>query len=77
MEILERKNFRRRLEIAEKRQIFFKVSSHHNRVMMIRKYMTSTELDQALPVIKPDVEVLKNPNPDTIQTTWIGFRINR
>jgi len=34
--------------------------------------MTPSELDEALPVVKPDAEALKNPDPERIQTTWIG-----
>jgi N-acyl-phosphatidylethanolamine-hydrolysing phospholipase D len=34
--------------------------------------MTSEQLDQVLPVVKPDPKQLSNPDPDAIQTTWIG-----
>ena len=38
-----------------------------------RKLFTREQLDKCIPVVKPDMNALKNPDPNDIQATWIGL----
>lgn len=36
------------------------------------KPLTQAELDEKIPVLKPNLDSLNNPPNDSIQVTWIG-----